>query len=545
MSGRPKIKSKVVKATLANKDVLDMFQGVLGTSEGSATLSITHPKYLRIQGHIDRFIRLLTVLHGSAVIALFPGPKEHLGGYVDALRKQFGASFVAPDFTPWLSPPAAAATSAGIEAYMTTTEDYAKIPPEVVAQFGEVFAAVKKCNIVNTVIVACKNLVAHKKSLGDQAALKDRFLTKGAGMTFAPLPDLPQVNFKQIYIDDRLTPSDKEFVLVVLHKMYTIGHDVYEAVSSPDVDVSEFVEVIMSSIGEVKKHIPRCDQAFQKIIESVDLLKGNFDGYYKDYTASGNPTIIMENFVLDVSKNTKTSPAVTAQFRRIIAHYRKLASQQGSHPKLQSLFAQVDANFQELEKKSKEADAKGSGGDGGDDSDDSDDDGNKKETNAEAAATAVADSGAVPEVAKAVRAEGQRGKSARNRRKKAARAAKAAAQSAQAPTGDELADELADEPADELADEPADELADEPAADELADEPADELADEPADELADEPADEPADDEPADEPADDEPADDELADDEPADEESADGLADEFDQVTVLTEDSGADLGDE
>jgi hypothetical protein len=38
MSGRVKIKSKVVKATLGNKDVLDMFHGVLGTSEGGATL---------------------------------------------------------------------------------------------------------------------------------------------------------------------------------------------------------------------------------------------------------------------------------------------------------------------------------------------------------------------------------------------------------------------------------------------------------------------------------------------------------------------------
>ena len=521
MSGRPKIKSKVVKATLANKDVLDMFQGVLGTSEGSATLSITHPKYLRIQGHIDRFVRLLAVLHGSAVMALFPAAKEHLGGYVDALRKQFGASFVAPDFAPWLSPPAA---GAGVEAYMTTAEDYAKIPPEVVAQFGEVFAAAKKCNIVNTVIVACKNLVAHKKSLGDQAALKDRFLTKGAGMTFAPLPDLPQVNFKQIYIDDRLSPSDKEFVLVVLHKMYTIGHDVYEAVSSPDVDVNEFVEVIMSSIGEVKKHIPRCDQAFQKIIESVDLLKGNFDGYYKDYTASGNPTIIMENFVLDVSKNTKTSPAVTAQFRRIIAHYRKLASQQGSHPKLQSLFAQVDANFQELEKKSKEADAKG--GSGGDSDDDSGGD-DSGDAAAEAAADSVAGSSAVPEAAKAVRAEGQRGKSARNRRKKAARAAAKAARSAQAPTGDEPAD---DEPAEG---EPAD------------DEPAEGEPDggEPDGGEPDggEPDGEPA----GDEPADDEPADDEPADDEPADDEPIDVLADEFGQVTVLADDSSADLGDE
>jgi len=444
MSGRVKIKSKVVKATLANKDVLDMFQGVLGTSEGAATLSITHPKYLRIQGHIDRFIRLLTVLHGSSLMTLFPGPKEHLGGYVEALKKQVGASFNAPDFTQWLSPPAAAATGAGLADYMTTAEDYAKIPPEVVAQFGEIFAAAKKCSIVNTVIVTCKNLVAHKKSLGDQNALKDRFLTKGAGMTFAPLPDLPQVNFKQVYIDDRLTPGDKEFVLVVLHKMYTIGHDVYEAVSAPDVDVGEFVEVIMSSIGEVKKHIPRCDQAFQKIIESVDLLKGNFNGYYKDYTASGNPTIIMENFVLDVSKNTKSTPAVTAQFRRIITHYRKLASQQASHPKLQSLFAQVDANFQELEKKSKAVDEEPD--EESDDSDDSDDDDGSKKAAKKAAAAAAAAATTAAAAAKATAdadaaaaslmgtagkgstsAPGGKGKAAARRRKKVNARAKVSA----------------------------------------------------------------------------------------------------------------------
>jgi hypothetical protein len=106
----------------------------------------------------------------------------------------------------------------------------------------------------------------------------------------------------------------------------------------------------MGSIEEVKKAIPRCDQAFQKIIDSISLLKGNFSNYYKDFTISGNPTIIMENFVLDVSKNTKSSPTVMAQFRKIISHYRKLASQHASNPKLQSLFSQVDANFKELEK---------------------------------------------------------------------------------------------------------------------------------------------------------------------------------------------------
>jgi hypothetical protein len=430
MAGRPQIKSKVVKATLANKDVLDMFQGVLGTSEGAGALPVIHPKYLRIRTHIDRFIRLLTALRDSALMGRFPGPKAHLEEYVAALGGQFVASFNAPDL------------GEGV--------DYGRVSPELARQFGEAFQAAKKCNLVHMAIVTCKNLVPHKKSLEDPKALKDRFLVKDAGMTFAPLPDLPQLNFRQIYIGD-LSPSEKEFVMMVLHKLLTITHDVYEAVSSPDIDVNEFVDVIVSSIGEVKKHIPRCNEAFKKIEESVDLLKGNFGGYYKDYTASGNPTIIMENFVLDVSRNTKTSPQVTAQFRRIIAHYRKLASQQASHPKLQSLFQQVDANFQELERKSRDADA------GGDDSDT--DSSNESASPDEAAPTAAgpaATTGPAAAAAATTDAPTAAGPSAKSRRKKRAKGrarARAAAAAGAKPSGEGLADEFDKEPLPEEDDE--------------------------------------------------------------------------------------------
>ena len=322
-----------------------MFQGVLGGS-GSSSLPITHQKYLRIREHVDRFLRLLAALRESNLMTThFPDMRAHLVAYTAALQAQFAKSFSAPDFSPYMPQLAGAAAAAG-----PTPSDYARVPEAAFKEFEAVFAAIKTCSLVNTILVVCKNLIPHKTALNDQAALKDKFLLRDAGSVFAPLPDLSQLNFKRIYIDVAISASDRSFVMIILHKMLKISHDVYEALSAPDVDVDEFVEVIMSSIDEVKKHIPRCDQAFDKIVESVGMLRGNFNNYYKDYVSSGNVSIMMENFVLDVSKSTNANPQVTGQFRRIITHYRKLASQQSSNPKLQNLFAQVDANFKELEK---------------------------------------------------------------------------------------------------------------------------------------------------------------------------------------------------
>jgi len=346
MAGRVKIKSKTVKATLKNKDVLDMFQGVLGSSDNSVALSITWPKFKNIQNQTDRMIRLLAALRDSRAISLFPAQHTQLVAYVQMYERQRATSFVIPEIESLIR-----TTSTGIEGVLGVDKpenDYTGVSPELVVEFNACFATIKKCALVNNILAICKNMIPYKKFLSDIKALKDKFLTKASAASVDPLPELA-LNFRQIYIDDRLGPMDKEFILLVLHKLQAISHDMYDALSAPDIDVNEFVQVIMGSIGDVKKHIPRCDAAFAKIIESVSLLKNNFGDYYKDFTASGNPTIIMENFVLDVAKGSSTSPTVTAQFRKIISHYRKLASQQASNPKLQSLFAQVDKNFEELD----------------------------------------------------------------------------------------------------------------------------------------------------------------------------------------------------
>jgi len=352
-----KIKSKVVKSTLQNKDVIDMFHGVIGTD--GASISIIHPKYELIETNIKRFLQVLDILHNVKFMCYFEAFRDNLDMYLFSLRRQFIDAFKAPSLEPYF-----AASNEIVHKLSPVSRDYTKIPVDVVNAFNEIYAEIKKCNLINTVIETCKNLIQYKKSIEDINDLKDKFLLKG-GMNFSPLPFLI-FNFKKIYIDDRLSEDNKDFILTILHKLYTISHEIYDTLSSPDIDVNEFVTIIMSSIDDVKKQIPRCDQAFNKISESVGLLKGNFNSYYKDYISSNNPTIIMENFVLDVSKNTRSSPVLTAQFRKIIAHYRKIASQQANNPKLQTLFQQVDKNFQELEKQRKKAD---NGEDDGEDAD--------------------------------------------------------------------------------------------------------------------------------------------------------------------------------
>jgi len=137
-------------------------------------------------------------------------------------------------------------------------------------------------------------------------------------------------------------------------QLYFVLQFLFSFLNSPHLIL--FVTIILNSIDTVKKTIPRCTEAFDKIVESVDILKNNFNGYYKDFMASNNPAIIMENFVLDVSKNTKATPRITSQFRRIIAHYRKIASRHIDDPRLQTLFQHVDRNINELDKYKKDDD---------------------------------------------------------------------------------------------------------------------------------------------------------------------------------------------
>jgi hypothetical protein len=337
---KTKFISKTAKSTLRNRDVVDMFNGIMDNK--NTTLSVIHQKYQRLSRHTDRFIMLLRMLSRSCIIKKFPTIENALVKYVDHLNDLYLKWFNLPDLSSYIK-------ETSVPSLEKQEVDYSNVPKDIASNFSSGFEHMKKNELLGIIIVTCKNLLPFKGYISDQDNLRDKFILKSGGLTISPLPDLQSLNFKHIYIDDKLNSEDRRFLLLILHKLYMISHDVYEAVVSPDVDINDFVNIVLQSVNEIRKQIPRCNMAFDKIIESIGLLRENFTDYYKDYVASNNPTIIMENFVLDVSKTAKSNVKLTQQFRTIISHYRNLVSQKTYNPKLKSLFEQVDANFKELE----------------------------------------------------------------------------------------------------------------------------------------------------------------------------------------------------
>jgi hypothetical protein len=201
--------------------------------------------------------------------------------------------------------------------------------------FSAAYDKMKKSDLVNTFIIICDRLIMYKKYIGNAEKLSYKFIPLSSAAEICPFP-FTTFNLKYVFMLPNLTEVVKNFLVVVLNKIFTLSHDLYKEITTPDVNVDDFVEIIMANIDEVKKQpgLSRCDKAFKKIADSVHMLKDNFSTYYRDFIESKSNTIIMEHFILDVSKNTGADPQTTRQFRQIINYYRKMAQQQITNPKV-------------------------------------------------------------------------------------------------------------------------------------------------------------------------------------------------------------------
>ncbi len=214
------------------------------------------------------------------------------------------------------------------------------------AKMNEVYNVFKDHEVVKQIIVSCSNLMDFKSCITNKAALSDSFIKKEPGHELAPFV-FCRINFKYVW-NMEVTESCKKLILTTCHYAYTIGIKLHEILTSPNIDIRRFSSVLISNIGNLRKEIPRCDQAFDLIESSVKLLEDNFQTYYRDSIDAANPSIIVERFVSDISSKQKYTPVVTSQFRRIVARLKQKGGNM-QDPKLKKIFGMLNSQYSALD----------------------------------------------------------------------------------------------------------------------------------------------------------------------------------------------------
>lgn len=211
------------------------------------------------------------------------------------------------------------------------------------ASMVKCYVAMKTSPVVSHIIQTCKVLMEYKPGLDSEEPFRS-YVMRMPNLELK-IFSFSSLDIKSLFVDDL---DVCKYMMVFMPLMLTTCITVYKTVASPDVDVDEFSDIIMSSIDQLEtvQELNRCRKAFDKIRQSVKLLVCNFDCYYKDFIQSRNPTSIMENFIFDVAETSKSDPQVTRQFREIIKYYKKATAGKIKDPKIQKLFETL-GNFNE------------------------------------------------------------------------------------------------------------------------------------------------------------------------------------------------------
>lgn len=344
---------KIIKKSINDRSVTEVFQNLLGAN--GINLEVVLPKVVKIKQTIATISRQFNLLHIQPFCDA--NSKQEIKEWLALVKQTELPSTLGVVFDEFKQE----CTKNGIvDVLKVDTEDAgvksllvsytkavaSKYKTEALMEMNDEYNAYKQNQVISSYIVLCRNLNDYKKFISNKNSLDYKFIEEINSPQFTPLV-VSKFNFKRIYDNLSTAPVVKDFLINLLHELYVNSYILYKLITSPDVDVESFSAVILESIGELKKHIPRCDKAFKKIEDSLELLKGNFANYYKDFVVTKNPTTIIENFIVDVSKdnNTKNNIELARQFRQIVLYYRKASQNRPKNPDIDNLFNKLDENF--------------------------------------------------------------------------------------------------------------------------------------------------------------------------------------------------------
>lgn len=325
-----KIKKIKVPANGTNdKDLAEIFNNMLGT--GGLNIPIAVTRFEKIKSLMNEITRIFTVMHDAPFMTMpaFAGHKIHIKTFLSRLESETEI-FNKPEML----------------ASQQWSWNWSIVSEEEKNNFAKNYEACKKIPIMASYRDSLNRLYPYKRFFINREQIQTHFVANISGVEWYPFTFL-QLDIKEIFLMDCVTESIRKFFILLFHGFYDNVNQLIGELQSPDIDIDNFVDIIMTNIDVLKKksELSHCDKAFQKIKNSVKLLKENFNSYYRDFLQAKDSTIIMQHFILDVSKDTNIDPQTTAQFRKIIAYYQKMADQHITDPTARALFNKATAIF--------------------------------------------------------------------------------------------------------------------------------------------------------------------------------------------------------
>jgi hypothetical protein len=327
-----RVKTKIIKSAVGAEDVSKLFEEMMGVRDADPALVL--PKFVKVRNLLRHIYKVFVQFSSFAPLrANFPQAVEGLDQikkFAEDLRESVYFNPNTPD---------------------ETVQQYAELSKSEINAF---YCKLKDHNKhVKQLLILGGRLKQYKLYLDDSKNLRDNFIGQEPGLSFM-IFNFSSLDLKQLWIDRNMKPIVKTYILNVLHSIWKDTYDVYLTITSPNVDIDKFTTVIMESVANLKKQpgLNNCNNAFRRIEKSVDLLKEKFDTYYRESVSSGNPNIIMESFIIDVSNQGLGDARLTREFRQIIQHLHKVSQESGrsKDPNIQKLFKLVNKNVEAMEK---------------------------------------------------------------------------------------------------------------------------------------------------------------------------------------------------
>lgn len=352
--------SKVITRKIERKSDIDiselntLYNQMIGIDKGDPI--IIKEKYIKLNEHINFYLKLLDKFSKNEknfLIQAFPeittGMNE-INKYVQDFRLFFNPlcnndEIVNDD--PILES----------DDLHTQIMKQMKYEEKINAVITEKYKKIKESAEVKGIIIFGGILNKYKKYIGNVNELNYSFIRNYIGPEFLIFP-FSSLNIKLIYNSEDMSPNKilsvestsykiNNYILLMLHKIYDKTTEIYKIISSPDIDAKKFGKILIQALTEIKQKIPRCNEAFKIIENSIGLFENNFGSYYKDFVMSKNPNVIIESFIVDIAESNTNNPNVKRQFAEIMKFFQKALLQNGNKkdPMVEKLFEKLQNNF--------------------------------------------------------------------------------------------------------------------------------------------------------------------------------------------------------